>query len=109
MPCQVLIRRHSRMIGSARATPICFTNRKKVLIEGVQLSLAIVTRNRPESLARCLDSIRAGLPGPVEIVVSDDSERIKADETKAVCGQFGCRYLTGPHRGLYANRNQAAV
>lgn len=75
----------------------------------IQLSVALVTRNRPAPLRRCLESLRAQNVQPFELVVSDDSDPRFALETRAVTEQWGGRYLTGPRRGLYANRNQAAI
>ena len=75
----------------------------------VQLSIALVTRNRPVSLRRCLESWRGQSAQPLEFIVSDDSESQFIEENKAIAGEFGCRYLSGPRRGLYANRNNAAL
>lgn len=75
-----------------------------------RLSIALVTRNRPELLARCLESLRAQAEAPHEIVVSDDSSTAEAaDRARATAGTFGARYVEGPRRGLYANRNHAAL
>jgi glycosyltransferase involved in cell wall biosynthesis len=75
----------------------------------IRVSVALVTRQRPESLRRCLESLRAQEGQPFEVVVSDDSEAAEAGATREVAGRFGCRYVTGPRRGLYANRNAAAL
>jgi glycosyltransferase involved in cell wall biosynthesis len=75
----------------------------------IQLSVALVTRNRPESLRRCLSSLRAQNVQPYEIVVSDDSDLEYAAQTKEISEKFNCLYITGPRRGLYANRNHAAL
>jgi glycosyltransferase involved in cell wall biosynthesis len=75
----------------------------------IQLSVAVVTRNRAESLHRCLQSLRAQNAQPFEIVVSDDSEGGQATETRTVTERWGGRYVVGPRRGLYANRNHAAL
>jgi len=40
----------------------------------IRLSVALVTRNRPESLDRCLASLRAQDTQPFEIAVSDDGD-----------------------------------
>jgi glycosyltransferase involved in cell wall biosynthesis len=68
-----------------------------------------VTRNRPASLDRALQSLRAQELQPWEVVVSDDSDDALASETRAVADRYGCRYVRGPQRGLYANRNQVAL
>lgn len=75
----------------------------------VSLSVALVTRNRPDSLRRTLRSLRAQDAQPHEVVVSDDSDPGDALATRAIALEYGCRYLTGPQRGLYANRNAAAL
>src|SRR5688572_14108479 len=74
----------------------------------IRLSVALVTRNRPESLRRCLASLRAQDPQPWEIVISDDSLDAFVEETQAVAKEFRARYVPGPRRGLYANRNAVA-
>ncbi len=74
----------------------------------IQLSVALVTRNRPESLRRCLRSLRTQNPQPCEVIVADDSDAIFAPDAAALATAYDCRYVTGPRRGLYANRNCAA-
>ncbi len=75
----------------------------------VSLSVALVTRNRPEILRRCLQSWRSQTIAPFEIVVSDDSDPEHADNARELANEFVCRYVPGPHRGLYANRNHASL
>jgi glycosyltransferase involved in cell wall biosynthesis len=74
-----------------------------------KLSIAIVTRHRPDSLERTLKSLAAQELAPFEILVSDDStdeNMINANKMLAI--KYGCQYYTGPGRGLYANRNYVA-
>jgi glycosyltransferase involved in cell wall biosynthesis len=73
------------------------------------LSVALVTRNRARSLERALESWRRQDVQPGEIVISDDSSPETAPEIEALARRFGCRYVPGPRRGLYANRNHAAA
>src|SRR5580704_4212149 len=73
-----------------------------------QVSVALVTRNRPESLARCLRSWRMQNVQPFEIVVSDDSEDRLQEQNRQVAREFEARWIAGPRRGLYANRNHIA-
>lgn len=73
----------------------------------IQLSIALVTRNRPESLQRCLASVQAQGAQPFEIVVSDDSDAPSI--ATAIAAEFGARHIAGPRRGLYANRNAVAL
>ena len=48
-------------------------------------------------------------PQPWEIIISDDSDEEHEEGTCAVAKEFGARYIRGPRRGLYANRNAAAL
>ncbi|MGE5944865.1 MAG: glycosyltransferase family 2 protein [Flavobacteriales bacterium] len=71
-----------------------------------KLSIAIVTRHRPESLERTLKSLVSQEVTPFEILISDDSkleDMISAN--KRLAQIYGCHYYTGPGKGLYANRN----
>jgi glycosyltransferase involved in cell wall biosynthesis len=43
------------------------------------------------------------------VVVSDDSDGMEAPLTEAAAAKWNCRYIKGPKRGLYANRNYAAL
>lgn len=71
--------------------------------------MALVTRNRPDSLRRCLESLRAQSAQPFEVIVSDDSDDAETAATQKVAAEFKCRRVAGPRRGLYANRNFAAA
>lgn len=73
------------------------------------MSVALVTRNRPDSLERTLRSLRAQNTQPYEVVVSDDSDQQQAAVVQELTRRFDCRYVRGPKRGLYANRNHAAL
>ena len=75
----------------------------------IAVSVALVTRNRPRSLERCLESWRRQTVAPDEIVVSDDSDDDTAAESEEIARRYGCRYTRGPRRGLYANRNHASL
>ena len=77
-------------------------------MQEIRLSVALVTRNRPDSLARTLRSLRAQDVQPWEVIVSDDSSEEDASEVADIAQSFGCHYVQGPQRGLYANRNHAA-
>ena len=73
------------------------------------LSVAIVTRHRVESLERTLISLTNQNRQPFEILISDDSHDDKCiAENKNLASKFRCRYLKGPGKGLYANRNFVA-
>lgn len=74
------------------------------------ISVALVTRNRPESLCRALASLRSQSIQPFEVIVSDDSsEKFYQDRNKEAAKYYKCIYLQGPARGLYANRNFVAL
>jgi len=73
----------------------------------IHLSIALVTRNRPDSLRRCLASVRSQDAQPFEIIISDDSDDPSA--AVAIAKDFEARHVVGPRRGLYANRNAAAL
>jgi GT2 family glycosyltransferase len=66
------------------------------------LTLAIATRDRPETLMRCLDSIHAGCRLPGEIVVVDQS---RASTTRDVLS----RYQAGPVRLVYIHQTQQGL
>jgi glycosyltransferase involved in cell wall biosynthesis len=74
-----------------------------------RISVALVTRNRPESLERTLRSLRAQDVQPFEVVLSDDSDAEQAPRSREIATRYECRYVTGPRRGLYANRNHSAL
>ena len=74
-----------------------------------RLSIALVTRNRPDWLRKCLASWRSQVPQPFEIVISDDSDAAIEPEVQSIAREYDCRWIRGPKRGLYANRNQVAV
>jgi len=72
-----------------------------------KITVVIATRNRPTSLARCLDALLTGDVLPTEVIVVDQSDD---DETQAVVEQHigsGQRivYLHQQRRGLSASRN----
>ena len=71
------------------------------------VSVCICTRNRPDELARTLESVRASSHPVDQVVVSDDSQDSATREL--VASRFPeVTYTTGPRRGLGANRNVAA-
>ncbi|MFL6514665.1 MAG: glycosyltransferase family 2 protein [Chthoniobacterales bacterium] len=78
-------------------------------MQEIRLSVALVTRNRPESLARTLASLRAQAVQPWEVVISDDSDDQQAAAVRRIAETNDCQYQVGPRRGLYANRNQVAL
>ena len=79
------------------------------MMQETRLSVALVTRNRPASLERTLKSLRSQDVQPWEIIVSDDSNADRAAEVRRIATTHDCRYIAGPRRGLYANRNFVAL
>lgn len=68
------------------------------------VSLCICTRNRPEDLTRCLESVSRCSTQPFEIIVSDDST--DPAPTQAVTNNYpNVTYQRGPCLGLGPNRN----
>jgi glycosyltransferase involved in cell wall biosynthesis len=82
--------------------------KRKIMGSEILLSVALVTCNRPESLRRCLSSLRQQSVQPFEIVISDDSDTPNSGLTREIALDNDCQYLSGPRRGLYANRNFVA-
>jgi GT2 family glycosyltransferase len=74
-------------------------------MEKSKISVCICTRNRPDELRRCLDSIMRCEPRPFQVIVSDDSAGADL-RSEAVCQQYPLvLYQRGPRLGLSANRN----
>ena len=97
------------MAHSAGGKPPLLDGLNILLMQETHLSVALVTRNRAASLERTLKSLRSQEVQPWEIIVSDDSDVDQAAEVSRVAVAYGCQYMPGPHRGLYANRNQVAL
>jgi glycosyltransferase involved in cell wall biosynthesis len=75
----------------------------------IKLSVALVTRNRPDSLERTLKSLSAQNIQPYEVIVSDDSNDTDLKQRNIqIVQRYGCIYIEGPQKGLYANRNYVA-
>jgi glycosyltransferase involved in cell wall biosynthesis len=74
----------------------------------LKVSVCICTRNRPDELRRCLDSLRRSSRRVDETIVSDDSTDDRT--ARMLAGDqsgLSVRYIRGPRRGLGANRNSA--
>ena len=69
-----------------------------------EVSVVVCTRNRPDDLARCLASIAALDPAPLEVIVVDNAPATGV--TRAVVEGAGTvRYVAEPRPGLSAARN----
>jgi glycosyltransferase involved in cell wall biosynthesis len=75
----------------------------------VQLSVALVTCDRPDALERGLASLRSQNVQPMEVIVSDDSHSDRSELVRDLTAEYGGIYCAGPRQGLYANRNFAAL
>ena len=68
------------------------------------LSVVVCTRDRPDDLERCLGSLAALDPPPLEIIVVDNAPGLPA--TRGVVERLGVgRYVAEPRPGLSAARN----
>ncbi len=68
------------------------------------VSVVICTRDRPEQLAQCLQSLQQLSPPPQEILVVDNAPR--TDKTRQLVSQRpGIRYVLEPRPGLSVARN----
>ncbi len=87
--------------------PACARIRAERLAEPVSISVIVATRERPTSLARCLDSLlRQDYPG-LEIVVVDNAASTTATR-ELVHGRYGdrVRYVAEPVPGLATAHNR---
>jgi glycosyltransferase involved in cell wall biosynthesis len=75
----------------------------------IAISIALVTRNRPKYLILFMESIKRQNVQPYEIIISDDSDSNQSEQIKIIAERFSAKYVRGPQRGLYANRNRAAL
>ncbi|MCI1773929.1 MAG: glycosyltransferase [Paenibacillus lautus] len=72
----------------------------------IQISVCICTRNRPDDLAKAIESIQKSSFPVYEIIVSDDSTDSKTEDL--LRHHFrDVIYVQGPRKGLCANRNNA--
>lgn len=71
------------------------------------LTVCICTRNRPDELQRAIDSVRAVGAPITALVVADDSTDDRTQRLVAHLAGTQVSYVSGPRRGLGANRNAA--
>jgi glycosyltransferase involved in cell wall biosynthesis len=68
------------------------------------LGLGVITYNRKDSLAKCIQSILNNVSVPFDLVVADDGS---PDDTQAYCRTMGIPLLGGVNRGISWNKNRA--
>lgn len=75
----------------------------------MRIAACITTRNRSEKLNDCLKALWNSSVKPNLVVVSDDSQKIEVQKAnQEVVNKYpGTTYITGPQRGVCANRNNA--
>jgi GT2 family glycosyltransferase len=73
------------------------------------IAVAISTRDRPEALHRCLESLRRGRLPPSEVVVADQSERRETSVVVLEAGKAGMpiQYVRARPGGLGVAQNDA--
>lgn len=77
----------------------------------IPASLAVCTRNRPESFARTLSSAMSTTDSAVPVIVVDQSDGETAAEVARLCSDAGARvrYVRDPVPGASRARNQALL
>ena len=75
-------------------------------VPDLNVTVCIPTRNRPEDLAACLQSIASSSIAVTEVVVSDDSTDDRTRDLLASEYPY-VKYVFGPRKGLGPNRNSA--
>jgi len=75
-------------------------------VSAYHVTLAILTRNRPDCLETALQAAMGGIDRPDDVLVSDDSDDSFRTGNRQLVARFqGVRYTEGPRRGLGANEN----
>ena len=80
----------------------------QIMPQHPQLSIVIPTRNRDQTLGRCLALLAPQVDPAIEVIVSDDG---RSPATEAMIeSQFSfARWTAGPQRGPASNRNHGAA
>ena len=75
----------------------------------MRIAACITTRNRCQQLNNCLKALWSSTVKPSSVIVSDDSQDVEVQQKNLeVVKQYpGTTYITGPQRGVCANRNNA--
>lgn len=72
------------------------------------VSVVVCTRDRPDALARCLDSLARCDPAPDEVIVVDNAPD-RPGTRQAVLGRPGVRLVDEPRPGLSRARNRGVA
>jgi glycosyltransferase involved in cell wall biosynthesis len=72
-----------------------------------EITVAVATCGRPDSLSRCLRALAAQTALPLEVIVVDQAPSDRARDAVAASGLSAVRYLEQPCLGLSASRNLA--
>ena len=85
----------------------CMRRRLAVLADAPPISVIVATRERPDELARCLDSlIRMPYPNFEIIVVDNAPETPRAEQLTRERYADSVTYVREPHRGLASAHNR---
>jgi GT2 family glycosyltransferase len=90
----------------------CLARRRHLLTDAPPVSVVVATHDRPELLARCLDSLIAQRHQPAEIVVVDNARSSEATENLVRShryASFGVRYVREDVPGLGRAHNAGAA
>ncbi len=71
------------------------------------VSVVVCTRERPDQLRVCLDSLDALATRPAEVVVVDNSE--SDERTRRLCSEYSVRYVHEPIPGQARARNRGIL
>lgn len=74
--------------------------------KNISLTIGIITKDRPDFLKKSLENKYKQSFKDFYILVSDDSTlKSNINKNKLLCKRYNAKYLIGPRKGLYANRN----
>lgn len=79
------------------------------VVRRATISVAITTRDRPQALTRCLESLRLSRTLPIEVVVSDQSSSCESRDIAARADrpELPVRWVDGGTNGLAGGQNAA--
>ncbi len=94
-----------------QAEPAFLARRREVLAGAPPITVVVCTRERPDALARCLDSLLAQDYPSFSVLVVDNAPATDAtaEVVRAAARRGPVRYLTEPKAGLSFARNAAVA